>query len=114
MIVRGRGCASGCSPRRSTGTAAASAAPACTTIRRSTSLSPRLNRLAISSSTALRALLGSLKIADLLWSRSREPVLARADRISPDYGTDRNLSFGLLTGFGAELPVVTEAPQPRL
>ena len=44
----------GSAPRSSAGPAAASAAPACSTLRRSISLSPAVDRLVISSSMALR------------------------------------------------------------
>src|SRR5262245_44278039 len=43
-----RGCASACTPRSSAGTAAAVAAPACSTVRRLISRSPPVDRLAIS------------------------------------------------------------------
>src|SRR5262249_8344102 len=55
----GRGCASACVRRSSTGPAVASATPTCSTVRRSISLSPGLDCLAISLSIALQDSRGS-------------------------------------------------------
>src|SRR5262249_22906483 len=66
----GRGCASACVRCSSTGPAVASATPTCSTVRRSISLSPGLDCLAISLSIALQDSRGSdpLRQCSVCWA----------------------------------------------
>src|SRR5215469_12918312 len=82
---RGAGCASACAPRSSAVPAVASAAPACSKVRRRRSLSSAVDWMAISSSRVPRDLRPSvqrLKTAVSLWLRSRRPLLAHIDRVT--------------------------------
>src|SRR5262249_9374568 len=89
----GRGCALACAPCSSAGPAAASAAPARSTLRRLISLSSAVGWLTISPSTAHRShALRPLKIEAWLWSPVKE-TSPRAYQRAPELAaTDRTAS----------------------
>src|SRR5262245_38354678 len=83
----GRGCALACAPCSSAGPAAASAAPARSTLRRSISLSSAVGWLTISPSMAHRShALRSLKIEAWLGPPVKETVVhAHTSRVAESY-----------------------------